>query len=440
MTIDFKPNLKQHLAWNKLNDKTTNEVLFGGGAGSGKSFLGCYWLSTNCLQYPETRWLMGRSVLKSLKESTLNTFFDVMKQWGFESGKQFKYNAIDGIISFYTGSKIYLKDLAYYPSDPNYDSLGSTEFTGGFLDECNQMTEKAKNIVASRLRYKLDDYNLIPKLLMTCNPAKNWVYSEFYKKDRENTLEPYKAFVQALVTDNPNISPHYIENLKKLDNASRERLLYGNWDYDSDPSKLIEYDKILNLWTNSFIESGEMFMSCDIAMQGSDKFVIMVWSGFRIIEIYSEDKSDAKHIEDIIKSKAEFHRVPQSNIVYDADGLGSYLRGYLENAQPFVNNSKALNDENYQNLKTQAYFKLAEKINHDEIFINWTDQIVKELLIEELDTVKQYNADKDGKLSILPKEKVKEILSRSPDYADAMAYRMFFDFKPNQDFSSLYGY
>ena len=178
-------------------------------------------------------------------------------------------------------------------------------------------------------------------------------------------------------------------------------------------------------------------MSCDIAMQGSDKFVIMIWCGWRVVEIYSEAKSDPKHIEDIIKSKAETHKVPQSNIVYDSDGLGNYLRGYLKNAKPFVNNATPLNGENYQNLKAQCYFKLAEKINHDKIFINWTDQTIKEVLCEELDVVKQHNADKDGKLSILPKEKVKELLGRSPDFSDAMAYRMFFDLKPKIEFRTL---
>ena len=71
-----------------------------------------------------------------------------------------------------------------YPSDRNFDSLGSLEITAAFIDEANQITEKAKNVVASRLRYKLDENNLIPKMLMTCNPAKNWTYTEYYRPAR----------------------------------------------------------------------------------------------------------------------------------------------------------------------------------------------------------------------------------------------------------------
>ena len=42
--------------------------------------------------------------------------------------QHYKYNQNDGIITFpMTGSKVYLKELKFYPSDPDYDYLGSTE-------------------------------------------------------------------------------------------------------------------------------------------------------------------------------------------------------------------------------------------------------------------------------------------------------------------------
>ena len=158
---------------------------------------------------------MGRAVAKTLKETTLNSFFDVCAAHDLKSGEHYTYNQQTGTITL-GASTIILKDLFSYPSDPNFDELGSLEITGAFIDEANQVTEKATAIVGSRIRYKLDDFGLIPKMLMTCNPAKNWVFREFYQPAQDGTLPPYRAFVQALVTDNPNISPHYIDNLKKL--------------------------------------------------------------------------------------------------------------------------------------------------------------------------------------------------------------------------------
>ena len=67
-TKEINVNLtkKQSVAWELLTDNKTNELLFGGSAGGGKSMLGCIWITTMCIQYPATRWLIGRTVLTQL--------------------------------------------------------------------------------------------------------------------------------------------------------------------------------------------------------------------------------------------------------------------------------------------------------------------------------------------------------------------------------------
>jgi phage terminase large subunit len=179
--------------------------------------------------------LIGRSSLKTLKETTLQSFFEVCKMQGLKAETHYRYNQQSNTISFPNGSQILLKDLFLYPSDPNFDELGSLEITDAFIDECNQTVEKAFNVVKSRIRYKLDENNLIPKMLGSCNPAKNYVYHRFYKPAKDNTLQRDRQFIQALVSDNPDISKHYRENLMGLDETSKQRLLYGNWEYDDDP-------------------------------------------------------------------------------------------------------------------------------------------------------------------------------------------------------------
>lgn len=208
-----------------LTDKTTTEVLYGGAAGGGKSYLGCCFIIWTCLQYDGVRCLIGRSKLDTLKKTTLNTFFEVCNQWGILATTHYKYNASSNVITFFNGSEVILKDLFAYPSDRNFDSLGSLEITAAFIDECSQITEKAKQIVASRIRYKLDEYNLTPKILLTCNPSKEWVYSSFYKPSKENKLPDYRKFIQSLVTDNKHVSKHYREQLNKLDDISKQVII-----------------------------------------------------------------------------------------------------------------------------------------------------------------------------------------------------------------------
>jgi len=422
---------KQTKALDYLEDSTTTEIYYGGAAGGGKSFFGCYWVLKWALKCEGSRWLIGRSELKNLKKTTLNSFFEVCKMQGLKADTHYRYNQQESIIYLFNGSQIILADLFAYPSDPFFDSLGSLEITGAFIDEAPQITEKAKNIVKSRVRYKLDEFNRIPKLLMCGNPSKNWAYNEFYRPDKEGTLRKDRRFIQALVTDNPHISSHYIESLKGLDKNSRERLLNGNWEYDDDPATLIEYDKILDSFTNSYVSDAESYITVDVARFGNDKSVVAVWNGWRV-RLWQYSHLSVSELAGKIKTYQEKYKVPNSRTIADEDGVGGGVVDIL-GCKGFVNNSRPLANpqtgeiENYVNLKSQCYYRLAERINSGGLYIDCDDINIKKLIIEELEQVKQWNMDKDGKKAIMPKDKVKEVLGRSPDYADTLMMREYFE-------------
>ena len=429
MNIDTEFTSTQAEAIEYLFDKTTTEVLFGGAAGGGKSWVGCSWLILMCLKYPKTRYLMGRSKLDSLKKTTLNTFLEVCEAWGLKANKHYNFNGGSNVIKFYNKSEIMLKDLFLYPSDRNFDNLGSLEITGAFIDEANQITEKAKNIVASRMRYKLDDYGLIPKMLMTCNPAKNWVYTQYYRPSKEGKQKPYRKFIQSLVDDNEFISKYYKTQLQTLDELSKQRLLFGNWEYDASKDNLIEYDAIINMFAQKGIE-GQKFISCDVARFGSDKTVIMYWEGLHIKTIRTLLKSAVNDVVDEVRQLQQANGVPLRHIIIDEDGVGGGAKDFLR-CQGFTNNARPLKKENYQNLKTQCYYKLAELINKGQIGITCPDINVKNHIIEECEQVRMKDADKDNKLQIVPKEIVKDIIGRSPDYSDALSMRMYYEIDGN---------
>lgn len=429
---------KQTKAIDFLEDSVTREVYYGGAAGGGKSYFGCYWVLKWALKLNSSRWLIGRSELKTLKKTTLISFFEVCKAQGLKADAHFRYNQQDSIIHLPNGSQIILADLFAYPSDPEFDSLGSLEITGAFIDEAPQVTEKGKNIVKSRIRYKLDEFNRIPKLLMCGNPSKGWAYNEFYKPARQGELETERQFIQALVTDNPYISPHYIESLKTLDKNSRERLLYGNWEYDDDPATLIGYDKILDCFTNTWIAvSGTSYITCDVARFGNDRTIIGVWNGFGV-KMHAYKGLSVDQTAKKIKEFQERFQVPNSRTIADEDGVGGGVvdilkcKGFVNNSKPFEN-PKTHEDDNYANLKSQCYFKLADRINKGLLYIECDDVKVKAEIIQELEWVKQHNMDKDGKRQVLPKDKVKEAIGRSPDYADTLMMREWFELAPKYE-------
>ena len=430
---EFHP--KQKIAMKALFEKNNgiNEILYGGAAGSGKSYLGCVFILIMALKYPGTRYLIGRSKLSQLKLTTLKTLKEVADSFGLKQDVHWRFNANSNIITFSNNSEIVLKDLFSYPSDPDFDSLGSLEITAAFIDEVAQVSEKGKNIVQSRIRYKLDEYDLEPKLFMSCNPSRGWLYNQFYKKAKEGTIEDYKLFIQALPTDNPYISKHYISNLKKLDKVSRQRLLEGAWEY-SDDLTIMEYDKIVEfLNTHGPTEAPEdgpelkHYISVDVARQGRDATVIFVMnSAMTLVDMVKLDKSSiVETVEAINNLKKKYSIISNSFVSVDEDGVGGGVVDLLSGCKSILNNGRALNGENYLNLKNQLIAHLANKINDGELYNNFEFPLEDaEALLQELMVIRRDKIDQDGKVRFTNKADIKNLLGRSPDYSDALAYMM----------------
>lgn len=435
MELQFKTFEKQRQALRALRDTSTNEVLYGGGARGGKSWLGCGWIVMECISKPGSAWLIAREELTKLRDTTLLTFFKVLKELGLKKDTHFHYDAQSFICTFYTGSRVFFREIKYIPSDPEFDRLGSYDLTGCFLDECQQIHEKAISVLRGRFSVLSGEgWKTIPKSLYTCNPAKNWIYRDFVKPAKEGTITHDRLFIPSLATDNPFADEAYIENLKKADKITRARLLYGDFEYDDDPAALMSIDKINNIFTNDYVPGGEKYITADIARFGSDTSTIIYWNGLRAERIVQLRKKSTTDVADMINGMRRMYQVSMSNVVIDEDGIGGGVVDQLDGCYGFVNNSRALEGENFANLKSQCYFKLAELVNDGKIYVNCPDIDIKSQLIEELEQVKQKDMDKDGKKAVIPKDKVKELIGRSPDLSDSLMMRMVFEIEPVADF------
>lgn len=421
-------NIKQRLAYNYLRDDVTKFVCYGGAGGGGKSWLGCEWLMQCCHFLPGTRWFAGRNNLKDSRASISVTFVKVAQWHGYGA-----YRLTNDGVEFENGSEIIFLDLTYYPvKDPMYERFGSLEFTGGWIEEAGQVNGLAFSVLQTRIgRHMNDKYGIQGKILITCNPKKNWLYDLFYKPWKENTLKDGYAFVQALVQDNPFATEDYINTLRNTnDKVTKERLYFGNWEYDDDPAVLCGYDAICDLFTNEHIKpSGESSGSADLAMKGRDRFVAGHWKGnvcyIKIDQSYSEGKT----IEADLKRMMIECSIPRSMMVADSDGLGAYLESYLNGIREFHGGNRPINPE-FDNLKSECAFKLAEMINNRLIRIVCNDA-QRDRIKKELSVLKQDHVDADTrKKGIISKEKMKEILGHSPDYLDMLIMAMVFRIKP----------
>jgi len=424
---------KQLEAVELLNDKTTLYLGFGGSSRSGKTLLEVFVSTMDCLAYPGIAWGIGRRELKNLRKTVLRTMFSVFNFYGLELDRDYKYDQNDQVIKFKNGSEIFLIDTAYQPRDEMWTRWGGMELTRAAIDESNETRASGVSALFSRTGWRLNmKYGLKRKMLETFNPEKVHVYSRYYIPYRDKRESDYKKFIPALPGDNPHPAvKEWIDDIIRAgDKIQIQRLVFGNFEYDDDPNLLVEYDAILDLFENHHVKAGQDYLSSDIAMQGRDKFLIGRWSGFICHIPVDKPKTDGKENETDLRAQMNEHGIPSSRVVVDSDGLGAYLSGYIKNIKTFHGGARAFNSREYANLKAQCGFILASMINKREIRIVCSEA-QKEAIKEEISAcLKRDNVYKDqSKKNLIPKDRMKDFLGRSPDYLDMLLMRMIFTFQ-----------
>ncbi len=434
---------KQREALQILTSGKYDEFLYGGAAGGAKSWTGCVWLMFMGICYPGIKSFIGRNELKDILDSVYVTFNKVAKTYGFTD---WKFNAVKNFIQFGNGSHINFIEVKYKPSDPMYEDVGSTEYTIGWGEEIGEWHETAATVLSSRVGRHLnkkDQFGKIRKVpikgtcLWTCNPKRNWGKRDFHDKAKNGTLEPNKAYLQCLITENPFIEKDYVEKLRKIgekDKSLFERLFKGNWDYEDNPFQLAEQEMIENIFTNDHVPSGKRYITADVARFGSDKARVGYWDGWNLKEVISLDISKTTDVELAIKTLRYKYKIPRTRTIVDDDGVGG---GVTDGAGAigFKNNGRAIrkgkNSPNYKNLQVQCLYLLADKINEGGLNISADlTNIEKQEIIEELTQIQSKGEqDPERKLDCKSKGDIKQDIGRSPDWRDMLLMRVYFDLK-----------
>ena len=227
------------------NTNICENVLQGGAAGGGKSYLGCAWLASSCIRFPGINMAVARLTLKSLRETTWKTLLRLLESWGLKEDVNYHVNNQFGYLTFWNGSVIQMVELAPSLKDPDYNSLGSLEITGAFIDELSEISEKAAEVLASRIRFKVAETFVVGKICSSTNPCLGWVRSTYVQDDDGNKVRLPKGYryIPFTVFSNPDekFRQVYFNKLRKIrDRATRERLTYGNWDF-VDSNKMAAY-------------------------------------------------------------------------------------------------------------------------------------------------------------------------------------------------------
>jgi hypothetical protein len=184
------------------------------------------------------------------------------------------------------------------------------------------------------------------------------------------------------------------------------------------------------MFSNDFVNPGKKRIVADIARYGSDRALITVWDDLILIDYLTFTISSMVEIQNAISALRVKFGVQTSDILCDEDGIGGGVVDNLK-CKGFLNNGRPTNP-NYQNLKSECGYKLAENASKIWIMCELPER-EKEMIRQELGMLKTYESDKDGKLRILPKEKIKDHIGRSPDWLDIFIMRMYFETNEKKD-------
>lgn len=413
------------------------EICYGGGARGGKSFLGALWIVSQCLKLPGSQWLIGRKTLKKLRTVLVRqALMPVMKSYQLVEGKHYNYNRSDSIIEFINGSAIYMADLDFKPSDPEYDRLLGMSLTGFWIDEAQEVELDCKDALITRLSETSGKgWRVEPKVLLTCNPSVNWIYSEFYKPWKENRLRPGRLFLKALYSDNPYIDQdEYREVILATGNEAKiQRLLQGNFEYNDDPAIL--YNRIdmeaafVNFTEPDF--NAPRHLVIDVAGEGQDWTVAMVWYGYKLQELQVLPKNTPEEFLQFAEILMRKHNIHPHNVLCDGSGLGFFTK-LLRGTKQFKGGTKNFasspdNHLHFHNLKAQCAFRLRYLLQNKLLDLSRVPRKYQDRMMDEARVFRHENWETDDPFKITSK---KDILPRlggkSPDMIDTLIMSAYF--------------
>lgn len=184
-------------------------AVYQGGYGSGKTFAGSLLGILLAIKFPGIRGLVGAQTYTLVRDTTLQTYFEHLDNFGFIEGVDYNWSSTLQSLSFKNGSEILFRHF----DEPN--KLKSLNLGFVEIEEMSDIPYDTFKMLLSRMRQKVkkDWIGFRHRIFGHTNPEmqRGWIYKTFV----ENPAPNYRL-ISAPTTQNIYLPKGYCEELKKL--------------------------------------------------------------------------------------------------------------------------------------------------------------------------------------------------------------------------------
>jgi hypothetical protein len=238
--MQYELTARQSTAFDAATSGQYRVIVFGGAIRGGKTYWLLLTLTSLCLEYPRSRWVIIRKSLPDLKRTTFPSFASILSD-GI-SDYVLSWNRDTQVVQFINGSELMFMAESF-DEDKDLNRFKGLEVNGAGLDEVNELQEQTFYKVQERIGSWNKAEGRPPIVCMaTCNPANNWVKTIIYERYKDGTLPSKWTFIPSKITDNPHIPAEYLESLKELPPVQYARFVEGDWDVMDDVANPFLYE------------------------------------------------------------------------------------------------------------------------------------------------------------------------------------------------------
>lgn len=184
-------------------------AVYQGGYGSGKTFSGSLLGILLAVKFPGVRGLVGAQTYTLVRDTTLQTYFEHLENFGFAEGVDYDWSSSLQKITFKNGSEILFRHF----DEPN--KLKSLNLGFVEIEEMSDVPYDTFKVLLSRMRQRVrkDWKGFRHRIFGHTNPEmqRGWVYKTFV----ENSAPNYRL-ISAPTTQNIYLPDGFCDELKKI--------------------------------------------------------------------------------------------------------------------------------------------------------------------------------------------------------------------------------